>query len=115
MKVKDVLDRNSVAIVGKLVLRRAGTALAVFCVSKGLPAETVDALLAAIGVVFGIGWDLALTWKDKKKTQNEAIRSVVEALPKAGADNVFEKYDAVQLDATSELHKQYLEPLLGRR
>lgn len=91
MKVKGFLDRKLFQLVGPLILRRLGTALAVYLASKGAPVETVDQLLAAIGVVFGLGFDLALGWIDKRKTENAAIRSVLDALPEASADSVFHK------------------------
>lgn len=89
MSIKGMIDRKLIMLVVSPMLRRAGTALAVYLASKGMPADTVDQLLTAIGVVFGLAFDLGLAWQSKHKTEMAAKRSVLDALGKSSADEAF--------------------------
>jgi hypothetical protein len=89
MTLKGIIDRKLIMLVVSPLLRRAGTALAVYLASKGLPADAIDQLLTAIGVVFGLAFDLGLAWRSNRKAENAGMRQALNVLGKSSADEVF--------------------------
>ena len=88
MTLKGMLDRKIVLLIAAPLLRRLGTALAVYLASRGAPADLLDQLLTAIGVVLGLAFDITLAAIDKRKTENAGARRVLESL-KPSPDDAF--------------------------
>lgn len=84
-----MIDRKLIMLVVGPILRRLGTALAVYLASKGAPAEILDQLLTALGVVLGLAFDVTLATVDKRKAENAAARKMLDALGMPNADDVF--------------------------
>ncbi|KGE02477.1 hypothetical protein JL39_02835 [Rhizobium sp. YS-1r] len=89
MSLMKMIDRKLVMLVVGPILRRVGTALAAYLIAKGAPADVLDQLLTAIGVVLGLAFDVSLATIDKRKTENAGARRMLDALGVSNADDVF--------------------------
>lgn len=89
MTLKGMVDRKLVMLVAAPLLRRLGTALAVYLASKGAPADLLDQLLQALGIVAGLVFDITLAANDKRKAENAGMRKALDILGKGNADDAF--------------------------
>ncbi|UIB81387.1 hypothetical protein [Flyfo microvirus Tbat2_91] len=89
MTLKGMIDRKLLKLIVEPILRRLGTALAVYLASKGVPEDALHQLLAALGVVLGLAFDIALASIDKRKAENTGARRMLDALGKTSADDAF--------------------------
>lgn len=65
--MKDVIKQVIKGALGP-VARRVGTAFAAYLLAQGIPADTAEQLLTALGVVGGLSLDIALSlWRDKAR------------------------------------------------
>lgn len=80
MSLKSFLDNRILRVVGGPILRRLGTALAVYLASKGIPEDQVDQLMTAVGVVLGLAFDIGLASVEKRKAENAGMRKALDQL-----------------------------------
>ncbi|WHA39889.1 hypothetical protein [Agrobacterium larrymoorei] len=86
MTLKGIMDRKLFMLVGSLVLKRCGTALAVYLASKGAPADQLDQLLTALAAVVGIGSDLLFDYVEKKRAEYNGARKMLDAIGRTDTD-----------------------------
>ncbi|UIB81365.1 hypothetical protein [Flyfo microvirus Tbat2_43] len=89
MTLKGMIDRKLFKLIVEPILRRLGTVLAVYLASKGVPEDAVHQLLAALGVVLGLAFDIALAAVDKRKAENAGARRILDTLGKVSTDDAF--------------------------
>lgn len=78
--LKKVLNRKIVAVVLTPLVRRLGTALAVYLTARDVPADAVDQLLTASGVILGLGVDIILSKVHDQETAAAARRQALGQL-----------------------------------
>lgn len=71
------LDGKLVRLVVGPIVRRMGTAIAVYLVSKGLPEDQVEQLLVALGAVIGLAFDIGLAAISRRKVEQKGFSSGV--------------------------------------
>lgn len=89
MTLKRMIDRKLLKLIVEPILRRLGTALAVYLASKGVPEDALHQLLSALGVVLGLAFDIALAAIDKRKAENTGARRMLDNLGMTSADAAF--------------------------
>lgn len=89
MTLKGVIDRKLVLLIVSPLLRRLGTFLAAYLAAKGAPAESLEQLLTAVGVVLGLSFDIVLASIHNRKTEIAAQRSILDSFEKRSADDAF--------------------------
>lgn len=78
MTLKGVFDRKLIMLIVSPLVRRLGTALAVYLASKGAPADQLDQLLTAVAAVLGISFDIVLATIEKKRVQSTAMQKAFD-------------------------------------
>lgn len=89
MTLKGAIDRKLIMLVVSPLLRRLGTALAVYLASKGAPADVLDQFVTALVAVLGLGFDIVLATIDKRRAENAGARRMLDALGRSNADEAF--------------------------
>lgn len=89
MTLKGVLDRKLFMLIGSLVLKRLGTALAVYLTAKGAPADQLDQLLTAAAAAVGLLSDLVFDMIEKKRAENSGARRMLDAIGKTSVDDAW--------------------------
>ncbi len=89
MTLRGAIDRKLIKLIVSPLLRRLGTALAVYLASKGAPADLLDQLLTAFAAVLGLVFDIVLATIDKRRAENAGARRMLDALGRPNADEVF--------------------------
>lgn len=80
MSLKAFLDSKLLRLVLGPIIRRLGTALAVYLAAKGIPEDQINQLLGAAGILAGLVFDLSLALVDRRKVENAAMRKAVDSL-----------------------------------
>lgn len=80
MRLKAFLDSRLLRLVGGPIIRRLGTAIAVYLASKGIPEDQIDQLMTAVGVVLGLAFDIGLASVEKRKAENAGMRKALDQL-----------------------------------
>lgn len=78
--IKKFLNRKIIAVVLTPLVRRLGTALAVYLTARDVPADAVDQLLTASGVILGLGVDIILSKVHDQETAATARRQTLGQL-----------------------------------
>lgn len=82
--LKRFLERRIVALIVSPLLRRLGTAFAVYLAARGVPADSVDQLLSAIGIIVGIMSDIVLSAASKQATVAAVRRDTMDEIDHLG-------------------------------
>lgn len=77
MTLKRIIDRKLIMLVVSPLLRRVGTALAVYAASKGVPSDLLDQFLQAAAVILGLALDIGLATANKKRSDQATIQRVL--------------------------------------
>lgn len=79
MTLKRIIDRKLIMLVVSPLLRRVGTALAVYAASKGVPSDLLDQFLQAAAVILGLAFDIVLATGDRRRHEEAGARRVLES------------------------------------
>ena len=66
--LKKLINRRVLSLIVPPLLRRLGTALAVYLAAQGVPADSVDQLISAIGIIVGFASDILLSALNKQES-----------------------------------------------
>lgn len=79
MTLKGILDRKLIMLVVGPLVRRLGTALAVYLASRGVPADLADQLLTALAALLGLTADIWLATGERKKAELKGEQRALQA------------------------------------
>lgn len=78
--LKNWIDRRLIRLILTPLTRALIAALVGYLASKGVPADQIEQLTLALGAVGAIAFNICWELVDRRKAENNAVRSVLGAL-----------------------------------
>lgn len=92
MTLKGILDRKLFRLVVGPLLRRGGTVLATYLLSRGLPADHVEQFITALVAILGVIADMVLAKVSNDKAETKGASKMIHLLRTEKADDEFRPY-----------------------